>query len=517
MLEKLKESGFAILILITIVGIIFATGIAPFDATIFINFIICSIMVVFGQMIFLSGADNSILLMGKHSGSALMKLKKVWLILIFAGVFGFITTIAEPDVQVLAQFVGTGGNMSAIFVVVVGLGIGIFTLIAFTRILKNISMQLILVLSYVLVVVISLFVGEEFFALSFDAGGMTTGAITVPFLLSLTIGLCSVRSVNKKEDNFGVAAIATSGAVISVLIMSFFFKNQTLAISIDSGSIGQVLVDSLIKVGIVLSPILAIFIIMQIFLFKFPKKYLAKIIFNYFFSGLGLALFLTGVVAGFAPMGEHLGLSISSPFILILLSLVFGAILVLTEPSIKILLKEIEAVSFGLIKRKYVFITLAVSVALSLVLSTLRIIFDLSLWWFMIPMIILALILTFFTPKIFFTIAFDSGGIVTGTILVSFVFPFFMGLSQATYFTNLNALGVISLSALLPIIGIEILGIIYSIVEKKHKVTYEKEMEKKEEEKKLLSYSKSHDDEDEEIIEKPKTKGVKEEKWKQVY
>lgn len=509
MLEKLKESGLVILILIGIVGFVFLTGLAPFDAGMFTNFLICSVLVVIGQVIFLSGADNSILLMGKHSGSALMNLKKVWLILLFGFIFGFVTTIAEPDVQVLSQFLGAGSNktLSTVFVIVVGFGLGLFTLIAYIRILKNIPIQYVIISTYVLIVILSLFVNEQFFALSFDASGMTTGAVAVPFLISLTVGICSVRSINRKEDNFGVAGIASSGTVLAVLIMSFFFPKDSLYLSIESGPIGQVFVDSLINVAIVLSPILIIFIIMQIFLFKFPKKYVAKIIVNYFIAGFGLVLFLTGIVSGFAPMGEHFGLSISSPIVLIILSIIFGGILVFTEPSIKILLKEIEEVSSGLIKQKYIFITLIFAVSIALSLSTIRILYNISLWWFLIPVIILSLILSFFTPKIFFSIAFDSGGIVTGTILVSFVLPFFMGISSSLYFTNINALGVISLTSLMPIVAIESLGVIYNIIDKRQ----QRRFEQKEKERKLLSYTIKPDQENLE------EKAVKEEKWTKLF
>ncbi len=469
MINRLKECSIAISFLIAIVSLCFIFGVIPFNTTIFVNFIWCSLILIFGQVLFLTGADNSILIVGKHLGTAFMKLKKIWLILLFGAIFGLVATLAEPDVQVLASFIGANSGMKILFAFVTGLGVGLFTLLAFVRILKGIPLKYMLLFAYILIVILALLIPEDLFAISFDASGMTTGVVTTPFLLSLTIGICSIRASNKKEDNFGVVAIASAGSIIAVEIMSLFLSPGSLSIKIENNSnFFIVLLQCLAEVSLAIAPLLIIFIAMQIFIFKFPKKYVTKILLGFLMSSLGLILFLSAVVFGLSPMGEFLGKEINSRIILIILSLAFGLLLVFTEPAVKILLQQIEEVSSGLVKRKYILLSISFAVAIALLLSMLKVFFDFSIWWYLAPLIFLAIILTFFTPPIFYAIAFDSGTIVTGTILVSFILPFFVGVSNTQYASSLNALGLIGITTLFPIIAIEILGIIYHIMEKRH-------------------------------------------------
>lgn len=469
MLEKLKEASIAIGFLIAIVSVCFLFNLTQFDATLYFNFIFCAVLVVIGQIVFLQGASTSLINIGKHSGSALMKIGKVWLILLFGLIFGFVCTIAEPDVQVLANLISPYGNyvISLAFIVIVGLGVGIFTLIAYVRILKNIPVKYVITGIYAIIIILAIFVKQDLFLLAFDSSGVTTGAITVPFILALTIGICNVRSINKKEDNFGVVGIATSGSIVGILLFSYFVPTQTIILSVDKASFWQVLLTNSIQVLVALMPIFIIFLIFQFAYFKFPIKYVFKILRGYLFTALGLILFVSGVLYGFAPLGEYLGANTSSKVVIFILSLTFGIVLVFTEPSIKVLLSQIDEVSSGLIKKRYVYITLTIAVSVALILSTLRIYLGFSFWYYIVPMVVLAVTLMYFTPTIFYSIAFDSGGIVAGTILASFVLPFYIGLSQNVYGTGNEALGMIGVVTLIPVIAIEILGIIYNWHENK--------------------------------------------------
>lgn len=480
MLERLKEASGAIGFLAVIVGTSFLFGITPFDSTLFFNFVFGAILVVFGQLLFLQGASTSLINIGKHSGSALMKIGKVWLILLFGLIFGFVCTIAEPDVQVLANLIAPYGNvlLQMAFVVIVGLGVGIFALVAYVRILKNIPVKYVLTGVYVVIILLAVFAKPHMFLLAFDSAGVTTGAVTVPFILALTIGICNVRSINRKEDNFGVVGIATSGSIVAILLFSYFVPTQNILLSVDKGDFWQILLSNSIQVFVALMPIFIIFLIFQLTYFKFPIKYVFKILRGYLFTALGLIIFLTGVLYGFSPLGEYMGASTTSKIMVFVLSLTFGIVLVFTEPSIKVLLSQIDEVSNGLIKKKYIYITLAIAVALALVLSTLRIYLNFSYWFYIIPLFILAITLMYFTPNIFYSIAFDSGGIVAGTILASFVLPFYIGLSQSVHQTGNNALGIIGIVTLMPVVAIEILGIIYNWHENKKQIKQNTETKK---------------------------------------
>lgn len=471
MIQKLKESSVAVGVLIIIVGICFLSGASEINSTLFVNFIICSVLIIIGQFLFFLGIDQSLLKVGKHSGSALMKIGKIWLILIFGFLLGFLATIAEPDVQVLADLVSPVGNyyIKLIFISVLGLGVAIMTLIAYMRILKNIPLKYVLIAIYLIILILSIFAPQNYVLLAFDSSGTTTGVITVPFLLSLTLGICHVRAINKKDDNFGVIAIATSGSIITILIMSFFLPVQAIDIGVSNVGFFEMLLANLIETTIALLPLLFVFIVLQITYFKFPKNYVIKILVGFLTCGLGLTLFLTGALYGYAPIGEFLGEHIGSKIVLIVLSAVFGLVLIFTEPSVKVLLMQIDEVSTGLIKRKYVYIALCIASSLSLILATLRVFYDFSFWWYVLVLVSVALILMFFIPPIFCSIAFDSGGVVAGTILASFVLPFYIGMSKNLYNTGSHALGMIMVMTLMPIISIEILGLIYKYHENKIK------------------------------------------------
>ena len=467
MLNKLKESALPIFLLSLVIGVCFLFDIIPLNKL--IAFLIGGVLIIVGQVLFVSGAENSISKIGKHFGSSLIKLKKVWIILLFGAIFGFLTTIAEPDLSLLSNFAQTLDQTTSkiVFIFVVGLGVGIFTLVAFGRILKSINLKYVLMCIYALIIILAFFLPNELIALSFDASGMTTGPITIPFLLSLSLGLCCVGTKNKDEKCFGVIAITSAGSILAVEILSFFIKVSPTVYNFEFASFFEILKTNVFEVVISTLPILIIFIIMQFVSFKFPKKYVLRIIFSFIIANVGLIIFLTGVIYGFAPMGAILGKNIGSKPLLFLISILFGGILVFSEPAVRLLLNQIQEATSNTLKSKHILISISVSVILALVFSLLKIIFNIKIILFIIPVLILIFVLSFFTPNLFFSIAFDSGGVVAGTMLVSFILPFFMGISNNFSSNSSGAFGVICLVSLLPILSIEILGIIYKKKSKK--------------------------------------------------
>lgn len=471
--EKLKEILIANGVLVGVVSLLFLFGLIPFSSSLYFAFLFAVLLSTIGQSFFLQGVESSLVKVGNHTGQALMKMKKIYPVLLFGFVLGLFSTIAEPDVQVLADLVVPNQNpaLKFLFMFVLGVGVGSLSLVAFARILKNISHKLIFVLIYIVIFILMIFSSETNIMLAFDASGTTTGIITVPFIMALTIGLCSMRQTNTTDDNFGVIGIATLGTIISYLVFSLFAKDSIVNLDVTQTDFFSFLAQTSLDSLIALLPLLAFFLLVQIFSFKFPKQYFFKIMFGFVLSFIGLSLFVTSVLYGFAPIAEYIALNLNSIPLIAFFVIVLGFVLVFTEPAIKILMGQIEKGAKSFIKKRYVFIALSLAVALSLSLNLLKIIFDFNYLYIVVPLLLINIILMFFTPRLFLLIAFDSGGIVAGTILTSFVLPFFIGLSTNLTGNPNSALGVIATVTIMPVIAIQILGVIYQIKSKKSKNT----------------------------------------------
>ena len=476
MKEKLKETSLATLGMIIVVSLCFIFNAAQFNGTLFFNFLLASGLSIVGQMIFLLGADASLTKVGKHTGTSLMKLKKPSLILLLAFLLGLIATVAEPDVQVLAELITKNGDFlnKFLFIAILGVGVGAATIIAFVRILKNYNHKIIFIIIFALIAILAIFASETNLMLAFDSSGATTGVITVPFIMALSIGLASLRGDGKQENNFGVVGIATTGTIISFLLFSFISKDLSYTLEVSKNSFFAFLTSSMLEVFIALLPLTIFFLIMQFAVFKFPKAYFYRILFGFVLSFVGLSLFVTSVIFGFAPIAEYLALSISSPVLIVLLLIAFAFVLVFTEPSIKILIEQINNGASTFVKRRYIFIAVSFAVILSFLLNYIKMAFAIHYAFIIFPLIATALILMLFAPKMFSLIAFDSGGIVAGTMLTSFVLPFFIGLSTVLTGTSSAALGTIATVTITPVIALETLGIIFKIkTAKKNKNTIE--------------------------------------------
>ncbi len=436
-----------------------------------INFIICSILLIFGMTFFSVGVDSSMMVMGQEIGNHLTKKRNLFWLLFVGFLIGFLVTIAEPDLTVLAnQFKALSSKYYLI--IPVALGVGIFMVIAILRILFKVKLKYILLFFYSLILVMIFLINEEFVPISLDSGGVTTGPITVPFILAFGTGIAMQRSSKGKDDSFGLVAICSIGPIFAVLILGFILKEPLIDTSSSANiSFIQTLLNCFKEVLIALLPIMIFFIIYQFFILKLSKKRFLKILVGLLFSFLGLTLFLTGVNYGFMPIAQKLGSllgNIDNKLVLIPIAFIIGFVGVIAEPAVHVLNNQVFEITSGTISKKTMLFCLSIGVGISLVLSVLRIIFDISIYYIIVPGYILALILMFFVPNIFTAIAFDSGGVASGAITASFVLPLVTGICEMISPDKilLNAFGVVAFTAMTPLIVIQLLGLVYKIKSK---------------------------------------------------
>ena len=476
LLEKIKESISSVLP-ITLIILILHFTVAPMPGGTIKLFFIGSIMLVLGMGLFTLGADISMMPMGEKIGSYLTKSKKIVLLLVSCLLIGILITVAEPDLQVLARQVPSVPDLIIIWSV--ALGVGIFLVVAMLRTLFQIKLHYILTLLYLIVFILAAFTNKDFLSVAFDSGGVTTGPITVPFIMALGIGMATIRGdKSSEEDSFGLVALCSIGPILAVLIMGIFYDTS-------SGSYTQVetiQVNTLFEalklfganlplyfkeVALALTPIIILFIIFKLFFLKLSKKFLIKLAIGILYTYLGLVLFLTGVNVGFMPAGNYIGGKIaSSPYnwILIPLGMIIGYFIVSAEPAVHVLNKQVEEISGGAISKKMIQLGLSIGVSISLGLAMIRVLTGLSIWYFLIPGYLVAIVLSFFVPPIFTAIAFDSGGVASGPMTATFLLPFAMGACNAIGGNILtDAFGVVAMVAMTPLVTIQILGMIYKI------------------------------------------------------
>lgn len=470
-LKQLLQSALATSAIVLIVVFLILVKAVPYDPDVFGKFLIGAGLLAVGQAVFLSAIDESIIKVGKLVGTSLMKKKNVWIIIIFGFLFGLVTTLAEPDVQVLVgeivkinPFISTWLLMS-----IFGIGCGLLVCLGLVRILKNISLKWLLLIIYGIILILCFFVPNSYIGIAFDAGGVTTGSVTVPFILALALGICAIRGGNNKDDTFGVIAITSTGPILAMLILGLFIGDPTEAItrSVEISSFSETLLSSLSSVTLAIAPLFIIFIITQFTLLKLDKKQVLRIILGFIISTLGLITFLTGIYYGFSAMGYYIGQTIpiaTSNVFIILFGFTIGIFFVFTDPSIVVLVNQVEDITAGVLKKRAVFITLALGIACAIAIAFTHVLFEINLLYLIIPLYAICLILNFFIPKMFTAIAFDSGGIASGIMTVAFVFPIATGLCQALGLDAMtNSFGIVGLVATIPILSIQILGLIFNI------------------------------------------------------
>lgn len=458
---------------------ILALTIARIDTILLVQFWIGAILLIFGLAIFLMGADIGMQPMGEFIGSSLTRSRSLWFISLSAFILGAVITVAEPDLQVLASQVNevSGGLVGRYLLIgCVSVGVGIFLVVAMLRIIFHIRLSTLLIILYGIVFIVAGFTSPDFLAVAFDSGGVTTGPMTVPFILALGVGVSAVRGGKSAEDDsFGLVALSSVGPIASVLIMGIVYRNaQTTAPEMKVPEEGLLLPflhampEVLSEVALALTPLLVIFIIFQLVRLKMPKKRFRKILTGLLYTCVGLTLFLVGVNAGLMPAGYELGIvmgKLEYNWILIPVGILTGFSIVFAEPAVRVLNAEVERVTGGHIKRRSMLFTLSIGVALGVGLSMLRIVLGgISLWWYIIPGYLLALILSRFVPQVFVGIAFDSGGVASGPMTATFLLALCLGAAQVTGADVLrDAFGVVAMVAMMPLLAIQFLGLIYKI------------------------------------------------------
>lgn len=492
-IAKFKETLLAVLPISAIVLILNFT-LAPIETPLIIRFIIGALLIILGLTVFLFGVDIGITPIGNSVGSAITKSNKMKIVIAAGLIFGFIVTIAEPDLHILAEqidMVSKGMIAKNALVIVVSVGTAIMVCLGLVRIVRNYALHKILFVLFTIILIFSFFSSSEYIAIAFDASGATTGALTVPFILALATGVAHLKkdSLSSEKDSFGLVAIASTGAILSVLIMNIITKpekimNSEATLETASESIIYPFIQKFpviaFEVLIALAPILLIFIILKRKIFKLSKTEIRKIFYGMLFTFIGLTLFLTGVNAGFMEVGRVVGFMLASrnsPVFLLITAFILGMVTILAEPAVHVLTHQIEDVTSGYIKRRVVLTALSAGVALAVLLSIVRIIVpNIQLWHYLLPGYIIAVTMTFFVPKLFVGIAFDSGGVASGPMTATFILAFAQGAAQATKGADvlLDGFGVIAMVAMTPLIALQILGLIFRIKSKRRNTTNDK-------------------------------------------
>lgn len=472
--EKIKESLTSVMP-ITVIVMLLCFTIVAVPAGALLSFLIGAVFLIIGMGLFTLGAEMAMTPIGEHAGSYITKTKNLVIIIISSFLVGFIVTVAEPDLQVLASQVPAVPDNVLIFSVAAG--VGLFLIAAILRMLFSVPLYYMLIVFYAIVFVLSMFVPKDFLAVAFDSGGVTTGPMTVPFIMAFGVGISAIRSdKHAQNDSFGLVALCSVGPIIAVLILGMLY-NPT------EGSYTQLIIpqisdsmelweefakgfpEYLKDVAVSLSPIIAGFALFQIFALKLPKRQTIKILIGILYTYFGLVLFLTGVNVGFMPVGKYLGEQLASTaynWILVPIAMVIGYFIVAAEPAVHVLNKQVEELTNGAISTGAMKISLSIGVSLSLGLSMIRVLTGISIMWFLIPGYVLAIGLAFFVPKIFTSIAFDSGGVASGPMTATFLLPFAMGACEAVGGNIMtDAFGIVAMVAMTPLITIQILGLYY--------------------------------------------------------
>lgn len=470
LVKKLKETTISIVPLILIVIVLNLT-IAPVGWDAVLMFVLGSIAIILGLSLFLLGNEIGIYPNGNRIGSGLMKKKNLKLLLANGLLIGLVITIAEPQVQVLAQQVTNHSqSISRMSLVVsISLGVGFFVAISFARIIFSISYRWILIGFYALIMILSLFVDQFFLGIAYDAGGATTGPMTVPFILALGVGLAGVRKTShSEEDSFGLVGIASIGPILAVLVMALAAKGAPAVIAGGESvqhTLGQLFKNSFIEVLQALGPLVVLLGMYHVALLHLSRYQLIRTIQGLVYAALGLILFLVGVNGAFMPIGSAIGKLIGSSeqvWLLVPIGLFLGAVVVLAEPAVWVLTDQVRDVSGGSIKKSMVLLFFSIGVSIAVALAMVRVVYQLPLLYFIFPGYLIALLMTFKCPPLFTAIAFDSGGVASGPMSSSFLLAFTLGASASSGGNPfLDAFGVVALIAMTPLISIQVLGLLY--------------------------------------------------------
>lgn len=470
-IDKLKESIVSVAP-ISLIVLFISLFFIPIDNGLIFAFIIGSVLLIIGMALFSIGSEMAMDQIGNHIGSKLTKTKNIWTIVLVSFLLGLTITMAEPDLNVLAKSVPSIDTK--VLMISVSIGVGLFLAISMLRILFAIPIKYMLVGFYTILFIISIFVDKDFLAVAFDSGGVTTGPMTVPFIMALGVGVSTIRSdKNAKQDSFGLIALCSIGPIISVMILSFIYNADLSETSIIVGSFASSMdvgfgyllsfPSYMGEVALALLPIFVFFMIFQIFFLRINKTQLSKILFGLLYTYVGLVLFLTGANVGFSSLGYVLGnyISTANKMLLVPLGIIFGWFIIKAEPAVHTLKHQVEDLSQGAISAKTIELALSIAIALANGLAMYRVISGINIMYFIVPGYVISLILAFIVPNTFTAIAFDSGGVASGPMTATFMLPLAIGAC-----TGLNgnimqdAFGLVAFVAMTPLISVQLMGLL---------------------------------------------------------
>ena len=476
MLKKLQESAFSVVPVAAIVVLLNFTPLINLSALEIVTFLVSSVFLILGISMFNLGADLAMTPMGEHIGSGLTKTGKIAFLLFVAFLMGLLITIAEPDITVLANQVAAVINEN-VLIFSVGAGVGIFLLLSILKMIFKKQLSSLLLFFYMVLFAIAAMVvsngNESFLPLAFDSGGVTTGPITVPFLMALGVGIAgTMGGRNVEENSFGVIAMCSVGPILAVMLLGIGIDGNSIKYELPNYDVesklgkgffellGQITGEVFIAIGL----IVGFFIILQIFCLKLPKKRLIRIAIGIVYTTLGLIIFLTAVNVGFMPVGYKIGSQLAAfdkPYILAIFGFILGMVVVLAEPAVHVLKGQVEDITDGLVKKSSMMIALSIGVGISICLAMLRIVFDFSILYYIIPGYLISLGLSFFVPGIYTAIAFDSGGVASGPLTSGFILPLSIGTCCALHGESeilSLGFGIVAMVAMTPLITIQLLG-----------------------------------------------------------
>lgn len=472
--EKLKEAAASVLPVTAIVAVL-CLALVRVDVGLMLSFLLGSGLLILGMGLFTLGAELSMSRIGNLIGAKMTKSRKLWFILAVSFLLGVAITMAEPDLQVLATNVPAIDK--TVLIVTVSVGVGLFLMLCMVRILFSVALRLLLIVFYALLFLGAFLSDAGFLSVAFDSGGVTTGPMTVPFIMALGVGVASIRSdENAKADSFGLVALCSIGPVMAVMLLGAIYPTDTQA---DVGMViggfettvelGGAYLRSLptymLEVAMALLPIFVFFLLFQVFSLRLRRLPLTKIVMGVGYTFLGLVLFLTGVNVGFSPLGYVLGKELVTSglsALLIPLAMLMGWFIIDAEPAVHILNKQVEELTSGAISAKAMGLSLSVAVALANGLAMVRVLTGLPILYFLLPGYAVALGLSFFVPRTFTAIAFDSGGVASGPLTATFMLPLAMGACTALGGNVMtDAFGLVALVAMMPLITVQVMGGIY--------------------------------------------------------
>lgn len=471
--DKMRE---AISSVVPITAIVFALCLffVPVGSGLVLAFLVGTAFVIVGMAFFTIGADSAMTQIGSHIGSKLTASRKLWLILSLSFLLGVIITVAEPDLQVLATYVPDIDT--SVLIATVSVGVGFFLMVCTLRIFLGVPLRWLLLIGYGAVFVLAALSKPDFLSVAFDSGGVTTGPMTVPFIMALGVGVASIRSDNRaKSDSFGLIALCSIGPILAVLILGFIYRSDTAgSASLLAGEfktsvdVGMEYIRSIPhymkEVAVALLPIFAFFMAFQLITLKLKRRPLLKILIGVAFTYGGLLLFLTGANVGFSSLGYVLGgvmVEHDLTWLLVPLSMVMGWFIIGAEPAVHVLTKQVAELSAGAISERTMARTLSIAIAAANGLAMVRVLTGVSILWFVASGYAVAILLAFFVPPMYTAIAFDAGGVASGPMTAAFMLPFAMGVTGAVGGNVMtDAFGLVAMVAMMPLITVQIMGAI---------------------------------------------------------